>query len=1017
MDAMTTGIGRRYTWAAAALVFLSALTWSHAGRALSPGKSISQFAVDTWTTDDGLPELAIQAILETSDGYLWVGTQEGLARFDGANFTVFDHVNTPALRSDFISTLVEDRDHTLWIGTGDGLLKRRRDGTFESFAAAELPISRIVAATLDPDGSVWVGGMGGLAHIVDGKVARLFDASDGLSNEVVTSLAIDRDGMLWIIDRGHLYKLINRKVEKAAASDEIGPRRANALFINRSGDLWILTSGDGVLRRDGDHFERWWPQGVPRSSRIRDIHEDRDGNVWVATEASGLFRSWQQLLSETTAEQGFDDLGVQRLYEDSAGNLWIGTLGRGLLRLRDGIFTAFTKKEGLSTDTVFSVLQDRAGDVWAGTLDGLTRISLDEIHRLSSATGLSSSYISSLAEDPDGGIWVGLGGTMLNHLSDGKVDRSIRLWPPQGSSSVTAVLEDRERRLWAATDGGGIARDTFGDIVYFTTEQGLPDNFVSAIAEDPRGDIWIGTARGLGRVTTPFTIDPDPLHDEALRTTGILCLYVDRRGVLWIGTMGRGLVRYDRGRLTRYTIAEGLPNETINSILADDNDDIWLGSNRGIFKIRRAALDDIADGRGKHLDVLRFGQADGMKSAETSTGAQPGASRGSDGRLWFATVQGVVVVDPAHVQRNDHPLRTYIESIRANDAPIAVRDDMASLPAGTSRLEIHYTAPDLSAAETTRFRYRLDGVDTQWIDVAAERVARYANVPPGSHRFEVQAHRDNEPWSATSTGIALHVAPLFYQTWWFLICCAMVFVVLLSLFHHLRVKWLHMQSAVADERRRIAGEIHDSLAQGFSAISVQIEAALGRLDRAPDLAVSHLKLARDVSRTSLSEARRSVWNLQAPTSDCSLVAAISAACEQIAYGHGVTLTADAIGNPWPVNPAAENHLLRIAQEAVSNAIHHGAPTEIHIEAMYTFNQLVLSIADDGRGFDAAAKTSGVDRGFGLTSMQRRAEAMNGRLDVASAAGVGTRVSVRVPRVSLLNRIWRELTVAPSRRAR
>jgi len=309
----------------------------------------------------------------------------------------------------------------------------------------------------------------------------------------------------------------------------------------------------------------------------------------------------------------------------------------------------------------------------------------------------------------------------------------------------------------------------------------------------------------------------------------------------------------------------------------------------------------------------------------------------------------------------------------------------------------------------------MENVDKDWIDVAGERVARYTNVPPGAHQFDVQARRDNEEWNASVSTTAFNVAPLFYQTWWFLIACIVAAIALLSIFHHLRVKWLHMESAVADERRRIAGEIHDSLAQGFSAISVQIEAALGRLDRAPDLAASHLKLARDVSRTSLSEARRSVWNLQSPSQETNLIGTIAAACEQITYGHGVTLRTNSTGNVWPVNPAAENNLLRIAQEAVSNAIHHGAPGEIHIETMYTFNHLLLTVTDDGCGFDVSAGSRQPDRGFGLSNMQRRAQAMNGRFEVTSATGVGTRISVSIPRIALLNRIWREFRGTPLRK--
>jgi ligand-binding sensor domain-containing protein len=975
--------------------------------ALSPGKSISQFAMDTWQTDAGLPELAIQTIVESSDGYMWIGTQEGLARFDGAQFTVFDHVNTAALQSDFITTIVEDSDHSLWIGNASGLVVRHADGTFARFGAEQgFPLPRVAMAIGDTDGSVWISGRGGLAHIVHGKVERVFGVADGFANNFIGYLALDRDGALWVTARGFLHRIKNGKVENLSNADGLKGHPISGLFTSRRGELWVLSNGAGLFRRNGEKFDPWWPNGVPEGVHIRDILEDRDGNIWVATDANGVFRTWQYLLSGTTSEQGLSDLGLQTLFEDSTGSLWIGTLGRGLIRLRDGSFTAYTKTEGLSADTVFSVMEDRHGDVWAGTLNGLTRISIDEVRRYSRSNGLSGNYISALGDDNAGGVWVGLGGTGLDHLVNGKIERHISLKPPMPTSTVTAIVVDQRGRLWAGTDGAGVSRIDGNQIDYITTQQGLPDNFVSAIAEDSRGTIWVGTNGGFGKVFGEG-FDDEALHDEELRHTPVLSVYVDSRDTLWVGTLGHGLWRCTNGHVTHYTMREGLPNETINSILTDADDNVWLGSNRGIFRIKRSDIDDVASGRRATMDVSRFGQADGMKSAETSAGAQPSAWRSRDGHLWFATVQGAVVVDPSRVAAARTPLRTFVESVRANDKLLNVHDAAVQLPAGMSRLEIRYTAPDLMAAETTRFRYRLEGVDTDWIDVADERTARYANVPPGAHRFEVQARRDNEGWSGAATALMFDVEPMFYQTWWFVAACTAVLVGLLWFLHHLRVKWLHMRSAVADERRRIAGEIHDSLAQGFSAISVQIEAALGRLDRAPDLAVGHLKLARDVSRTSLSEARRSVWNLQSPPpSQTSLAASISAACEQIAYGHGASMSVQARGHAWALNPVAENHLVRICQEAVSNAIHHGGAAEIHIDAMYTFNQLVLTVVDDGAGFDPSDVHATPGRGFGLANMRRRAAATGGRLDIASAPGVGTRVIVTLPRIAMLNRLFR-----------
>jgi ligand-binding sensor domain-containing protein/signal transduction histidine kinase len=984
----------------AALLALLAL--SAAAHALRPERPIDHLVIDTWRTGDGLPELAIEALLETSDGYLWVGTQEGLARFDGLHFTVFDHVNTPLLRADYVTMLVEDAEHALWVGSQSGLLTRHADGIFVPITAKDgLQVTRVFCGLRAGDGSIWVGGAGGLAHIASGHVVRSYDQHDGLESSLVTDLAIDHDGSLWIVARNRLHRLRNDRIERFSQADGIAGQDVVRVFTRRSGQLMVLGSAPMIFNWDGKRFDAWWPPGVPTAERIRAIHEDREGTLWFASDTHGLFRIRTRPGAGDITDHAFDKLRFEVLYEDSAGSLWLGTLGRGLLRLHDGSFDSLTESDGLAGDAALSVLAESSGDVWIGTTSGLTRLSGASVRRYSTADGLPNNHAAALADDRLGGLWIGLRGNVVAHLRQGKIDGTMALKPPLVSNSVSAVLVDARGQLWVGTNGGGLAWNSSDGLRYFNHGDNREANYINAIAEDSHGTLWIGTNVGLWSIRGG-ELDTSPLGDAAVSNCPVTSLHEDERNRLWIGTMSCGLWRVERGMVTRYGREQGLPDDTINSIVAGENGDLWLGSNNGIVTIPHAQVDEIATGRRQRFDVMRFGEADGLRIAETVSGTQPVSWRGADGRLWFVTSLGVAVVDPKHIQRDLRPLQPLIEDVRANETAAAFTAGELRLPAKISRLEIRYTAPDLISGSALQFRYRLSNVDDAWSYVGNERVARYINVPPGPHRFEVQARRELDDWSSLTAAVDFDVAPLFYQTGWFLASMALLGGLILWLLHHLRIRWLRMETAVADERRRIAGEIHDSLAQGFTAISVQIEAALGRLQRAPDLAVSHLRLAREVAGKSLTEARRSVWNLHsAPPSVSSLMTSIQSACEQIVYGYETKLTIAASGKAWIANPFIEQNVVRIAQEAVSNALHHGEAANVEVLLGYRFTQVTLTITDDGRGFDACASPASSDRGFGLAGMRRRADALRAEMKIESSPGVGTCIRVAVPRRNLL----------------
>jgi ligand-binding sensor domain-containing protein/signal transduction histidine kinase len=985
-------------FAIAALASISMLA-----HALSSDKTISQFALDKWRTSDGLPEMAVQTLLQTFDGYLWIGTQEGLARFDGSRFAVFNHANTRALRSDLVLALAEDGEHHLWIGTIDGVVEYLPEtGEFLAVGRSDgLHVNQVSTMVSDPDGSIWIGGDGGLDHVVPGSGVRNFSFKSDASDGIVSGAVIDASGALWILSRGTLFRIQHDAIENVSAALQLG-YPINRLFLSFDRDPWLLKADGGLSRFHNGAVESWWPAGLPEGTLVREMHEDAQHTIWIATQADGLFRSRQNNIKGTLAEHRFLEITAQTLFEDRDGSLWVGTLGDGLLRLRDGVFTAYTKEEGLSSDNAFSVLQDSSGAIWTGTLDGLTRFDLDEVRHFRKKDGLASDLVSSLAQARDGGVWIGTGKASVAHVLAGKIDRRVDVSTPLAPAKVTAVLQDTQDALWIGTDGAGLARRTVESTQYFLRDRGPRVAFINAIMQDHRDAIWVGTNAGIFKFIGG-TFDANPIPVALVADLAISVLHEDSRGTMWIGTFGRGLFAWDGEKLTTFSTSAALPEETINSVVTDANEDVWIGTNRGIQRLRRAQLDAFVNDVHAVITPDRFNEADGMKTAETSGGAQPSAIRGIDNRLWFATSEGVVVVDPSQLASNDVPLRAVIESVNTMDSIVSNGSADVHVSSKTPWLEFHFSAPDLQAGATTKFRYRLNGTDTTWSPEGGERIARYSNLSPGPHRFDVQAERDGHEWTIAATSILVNVDPQFYQTTWFRLSLLATVLLLVFIAHHLRVQWVRMQSAVSDERRRIAGEIHDNLAQGFSGIAIQVDAALRRLDRAPELAKPHLTLARQVAVSSLDEARRSVWNLQGSRVLGSFADALRHACEQAVWGHDVKLTVSETGNLWPPKPMTELHLTRIAQETVSNAIHHGKATEVIIAVTYAPLRIRMTITDDGLGFGSNHSASEEHRGFGLSNIRHRVSQMRGRLEIASSPSVGTRIDVLVPRFGFLVR--------------
>jgi signal transduction histidine kinase/ligand-binding sensor domain-containing protein/CheY-like chemotaxis protein len=753
---------RRHRGSAGLSVALLLIAATLPAMALDPARQISQYVHDQWGNDDGLPQNMVETMIQTRDGYLWLGTQEGLVRFDGYRFTVFDSRNTPDLRHDNIHALLESEDGSLWIGSGEGVV-RWKDGRFTPVGSGQDQAEGYVNALLeDSSGALWIGTNGGLSRLADGQLTT-YGLADGLPNGVVHDLLENPAGDIWVATAAGLAVGTRDGFRTFAAAERLPHDSVTALAHDSGGALWIGTR-QGLVRLRGADLETFDEQDGLSSASIRFIEEDRDGNLWIGTEGGGLNRLRDGRVTGTAVELAGRHL--RSVLEDRDGNLWIGSFSSGLHRLRDGEFTTWSRAEGLSDPCVRTVLEARDGSLWIGTHGGgLAHLSDGSIEHFGPADGLPSAVVMSLAEAPDGTLWVGTDGGLAVRPAGAHAFRTV---DGLTNDLVRSLYVARDGALWVGTNGGGVHRYEEGRFTAWTTRDGLPSDVVrGGFVEDPDGTLWIGTDGGLVRLRDGrFRVFRDGMSQPA-----VFAMHRDSEGTLWIGTLGGGLNRFRDGSFTAFTTADGLFDDLVFTILEDDTGHLWMSCNRGIFRVALADLEAYGHGELARLPVESFGRLDGMRDSECNGGTCPAGWKARDGRLWFATNDGAVVT-AAHALDASRPrLPVVIEGATVDGTPYAPNAALVA-PPGKGDLEFRYTALSFRDPGSIRFRYRLDGFDDEWIDAGARRTAYYTNIPPGRYRFHVQA-TDGRAWSTLATAsLGLELQPSFHQTWLFYFLCS-----------------------------------------------------------------------------------------------------------------------------------------------------------------------------------------------------------------------------------------------------
>jgi signal transduction histidine kinase/streptogramin lyase len=976
-------------------VWVAAACLIHAAWALDPHKTLTQYSRHVWGQQNGLPQDTVKSITQTPDGYLWLGTDEGLARFDGVDFTVFSRP-TSDLPANSITALAASPDGSLWIGTSNGL-GWYRDRHFRTYTVKDgLPDNDIRDLYSDHAGTLWIVSGVDVCRLQDGKFTTL---KSGAQLPMTSARVVREDLRHNLLVAGsyvpdsparpslRVVSVEKDKVTTLVDDDRFEKDVIQALLADSRGNLWIGGTLGLIERSAGGQFRRFDSHSGLPEDLVRSVVEDRDGNIWAATN-SGIARLEGDRFAVPST--GADSEVVRALFEDREGDLWVGG-NDGLTRLRDDSFTAYGKTEGMPSDEPNTVFQDRTGRVWVGYHDaGLMLFSTSQPRLFSRREGMPDTEIFSIRETPGGDLLMGTRAGMVR--MHGSTFTTVEPPDPQ-RRVVWDALEDSTGHVWMATPGGLVERTAQATR---TVAGGGPLNVngVVTLCLGRDGVLWAGSyGKGLWRVKGG-ELQRLGIQD-GLSSENIRKLYLDSEGTLWIGTLGGGLDALRDGKFLSFTQKDGLLSDNIASV-ADDGESLWLSTTRGICRIPKQQLWDFAAGKRRQLQPVNYGTDDGLRSAQCSPGYPTGGgNRTSDGRLWFTTSLGLAVFDPHTKRPVPLPPMVLISEISADGHAMDL-EHTAHLAPGVERIRVLYTAIHLSAPEQVSYSHQMSGLESKWQFAGARREINYNTPKHGHYRFAVRAELPGG--QSTEASYAFDVLPHYYETDWFRVLEAAALLAVALAMYQLRLRQIRSRfSLVLEERARLAREIHDTLAQGFVGISSQLDAVAMCMPEEQSPARKYLDMARRMARHSLTEARRSVMDLRASVLEGQdLAAALESGMRMWTVGAGVDVKVDVSGPETVLPQEMEQHLLRIAQEAVTNVVKHAGANRIGIKLHIEARKLNMRIHDNGRGFETPDVFSTRGGHFGLIGMRERAERLGGELRLASNPGEGTEVEVTVP---------------------
>lgn len=772
------------------LLLLSCVSFQYA---LDPGKPVSLYIQDYWETEDGLPQLSIMHMAQTADGYLWFATQEGLARFNGQEFEVFDQYNTPQINRNYIRQVIQARDGTVWIGTDGGGVTEMKDGIFHRVYTREdgLPTDHINHLLEMPDGSLWIGTYeNGLVVLKDGKITP-FPLPGEASNRTIDTILLDRDGSTWIgTDGAGLIKYANNRFTTFTIENGLTSNQVTTLMQDHRGRLWIGTATGGLLLYDNGTFQNINKTYGLKAETINALLEDSDGNTWIGSEGDGLFCFRDETVIPWEAHFGLQVDTIYSLFEDGEKNVWVGTNGDGLIRLKDAKFTVLDRRWGFSRDLLFPTLQVANGDIYVGTAGGgLNRARDGKVTVYDTTSGLPHDMMFTLTEGLDGSVWIGTYGAGICRFKDG-VFTTYNSEDGLANNFIWSIYADSRGAVWVGTRGSGLNRFKDGKFTHhYNTGNGLGNDRVSVMLEDSQKNLWVGTYGGGLNLLQNNKITALYTKKHGLADNIIMSLYEDAEGVLWIGTDGGGLTRYKNNTFVSIAVKDGLHDNLAYQILEDDSGYLWMSCNKGIYRVPRKDLNDFCDGRIPEVKCDVYGKADGMKTVECNGVCQPAGMKTKDGRLWFPSQKGLVMFDPNNLMVNKSPPPVVIEKFIVNSKPVDFRKPIRLEP-GSKNIEIHYAGLSYTAPEKVQYRYLLEGYEDEYTAAGNRQTAFYTHLPPGSYHFRVIACNNDRVWNQEGVVITFIKDPYFHQTLWFLLVSGLALALMIFGVYRLRIRQL-----------------------------------------------------------------------------------------------------------------------------------------------------------------------------------------------------------------------------------
>jgi ligand-binding sensor domain-containing protein/signal transduction histidine kinase len=998
------GCGRRLAAVCTAVV-CALLTWCPPAVALNAALDVNQYLHTAWKVRDGFTRGTIRAIAQTPDGYLWLGTDLGLLRFDGVRVTPWQPPRNLRLPSDIIHGLLVSRDGTLWIATDLGLAGWKDGQLFRVDSLAGSPVGRLLE---DRAGSIWMVRFTTdwtLCQLHDGRVTCRGD--DGGAGAGALGLFEDRTGRLWVGTRAGLWQWNPGPPTFYPMPGEVDGIQALAetedgsLLIARTGGIRRFASGNAVMAFP-------FPQTM-RSALASRILRDRDGGLWVGTPTRGLAHVHEGATDTFAQIDGLSGDTITALFEDREGSIWVATT-EGLDRFRQPAVVSYSAKQGLSSGRVTSVMAAADGSVWAATFDGVNRWTRGGV------TVYRERGAHSIFEDSQRRVWL----ATLNGVGRIESGRFVRAngFP---AGLTRAIVEDARKTLWMIKpDLGffGLARGAAG-VQAFARDVVKRKDLVTAVAADPvDGGLWIGFFNGgvlyLAGGEARATYDAS----NGLAEGRVSSLYTEPGGTVWVATDG-GLSRLKNGRAATLTSSNGLPCDAVGWAIEDAARSLWLGMPCGLVRLTRTEVDawvaaadqsDMRAAAAHRVRVTVLDHSDGVRNYVSSSYYTAPAARAVDGKLWFMSQDGLSVLDPDRLAVNSLPPPVHIEQIVADRQafdPGAGTGEPLRLPPLIRELQIDYTALSFVAPEKVRFRYKLEGFDQDWQDAGGRRQAFYTNLPPRGYRFRVMAANNSGVWNETGAAVAFSVLPAYYQAAWFQMLVVGAVLVLATTLYQLRARHVTRQFNMrleerVGERTRIARDLHDTLLQSFQGVLLKFQATTYLLPDRPDEARVTLERVIEQASAAITEGRDAVQGLRSSVAARSeMVLAIMTVGEGLAADHAgedaPKFRAYVEGRPRDLVPLIAGETYRVAVEALRNAFKHARASVIELELHYDDRELRLRVRDDGCGIDAnVLDGAGRPGHYGLAGMHERAALVRGRLSVWSRLGAGTEVELILP---------------------